>query len=72
VCACARVCVCARVPAFVRRHRTHQVRLQLVMGRELRRCMGDDDAAREMIKQIRPGCVIGVSVRRALLRRRRS
>jgi hypothetical protein len=42
------------------------------MGRELRRCMGDDDAAREMIKQIRPGCVIGVSVRRALLRRRRS
>ena len=38
-----------------------EVRLQLVMGRQLRLHTQDDAAVRQLIKSVRPGCVLGVS-----------
>jgi hypothetical protein len=40
---------------------TDQVRLQLVMGRQLRSQSENDVAAHRLIKSVRPGCVLGVS-----------
>lgn len=39
----------------------HDVRLQLVMGRQLRSQMQNDAATHQLIKSVRPGCVLGVS-----------
>ena len=38
-----------------------EVRLQLVMGRQLRVHTQDDAAVRQLIKSVRPGCVLGVT-----------